>query len=138
MFRTLLAVGLSTALLCGCAAAPRSSQPVARAAAQPAGTAHTVSLRSGFSPDPYELDVTAGGNFLASARSASCTGYIADTPDLVLNFTAGTQGYELYIFVYSDADTTLVVRTPSGAWYCNDDDYIGDTLGWGLFIGLGW
>ncbi len=121
MARTLIATALSCALLAGCAA---TGQPVARSAT--GGTsARTVTLKTGFLPDPYSVTVAAGGTFAASARSSSCRGYIADGPDVILNFT--TAADELHIFVEADADTTLVVRAPNGTWHCNDDDDLGDT-----------
>jgi hypothetical protein len=83
-----------------------------------------VTLKAGFVPDPYKVTLAAGGAFAASARSADCDGYIAEAPDVILNFTAA--GDDLYIYVEADADTTLVVRAPNGTWHCNDDD-LGDT-----------
>ena len=84
-----------------------------------------MTLRAGFLPDPHAIAVTAGGTFAASARSASCAGYIAEAPDVTLNFT--TAGGDLHIYVEAAADTTLVVRAPNGTWHCNDDDELGDT-----------
>ncbi|WP_375547861.1 peptidase S1 [Oceanicaulis alexandrii] len=78
----------------------------------------TLALNSGFSPDPYVVSLEAGGSIAAS--NIGCTGYIANAPDLRLNYRAG-EGLPLIISVSSEADTTLVINTPNGGWACNDD-----------------
>ena len=78
----------------------------------------TVSLNSGFSPDPYVINVQAGGSI--SASNVGCSGYIANAPDFRINYSAGSS-LPLIISVNSSADTTLVINTPSGGWSCNDD-----------------
>jgi hypothetical protein len=78
----------------------------------------TISLASGFSPDPYVVELEAGGSI--SASNIGCTGYIANAPDLRLNYRA-SEGLPLIISVSSEADTTLVINTPTGGWACNDD-----------------
>ncbi len=79
----------------------------------------TVSLSSGFEPDPYSVGVVAGGSIDASTLGGSCYGYIANAPDYRLTFTAGS--LPLYISALSSGDTTLVINGPDGAWYCDDD-----------------
>ena len=76
----------------------------------------TVSLSSGFTPDPYFTQLSAGGGIDASAVGASCRGFVASNPDLRVNYRAGA--VSLYVFVESDADTTLVVNAPDGSWHC--------------------
>ncbi|MBL8542552.1 MAG: hypothetical protein JNJ63_01975 [Hyphomonadaceae bacterium] len=76
----------------------------------------TVSLSSGFTPDPYVTQLSAGGGFDASAVGASCRGFVASNPDLRVNYQAGA--VSLYVFVESDADTTLLVNAPDGSWHC--------------------
>lgn len=78
----------------------------------------TVSLNSGFTPDPYVVSLEAGGSIAAS--NIGCTGYIANAPDLRLNYRAG-DSLPLIVSVDSEADTTLVINTPNGGWACNDD-----------------
>jgi len=81
----------------------------------------TVNLSANFAPDPYRVNVTAGGNIPAERLGGSqCTGTIADAPDVRLNYRAG-QGLPLFLSVQSSADTTLVVNLPNGQWACNDD-----------------
>lgn len=79
----------------------------------------TANLTAGFTPDPYVVNVTSGGQRDASGVSSSCRGRIADAPDFRVNYQAGS--YPLIISVNSSADTTLVVNGPDGSWYCDDD-----------------
>jgi hypothetical protein len=82
----------------------------------------TVDLTTGFTPDPHQVSVTAGGSDATSVVGApdTCLGKIAAAqPDVRLNFTGGQ--LPLRIFVNSETDTTLVVNAPDGSWHCNDD-----------------
>lgn len=80
----------------------------------------TLNLSGGFTPDPATVQVQAGGSNSADGLGPNCTGYINNTaPDVRLNFQAGQ--LPLYIYVQSQADTTLVVNLPNGQWLCNDD-----------------
>ena len=79
-----------------------------------------VNLYSGFTPDPFTVNLTAGGNIDAQyAISGNCRGAITNAPDVQLNYSAG--GLPLIISVNSSADTTLVVNGPDGRFYCDDD-----------------
>ena len=80
----------------------------------------TANLSAGFTPDPYVVNVQSGGNVDASSISSSCRGYIANAPDVRLNYRSGS--YPLIISANSSADTTLVVNAPDGSWYCSDDE----------------
>lgn len=86
----------------------------------------SVTLGAGFLPDPYEVSLTAGGDFAASEAHQSCSGYISNAPDVDLNYDAGSHSLSLY--VDSDADTTLVVFDPDGNWHCSDD-FASDSAG---------
>jgi hypothetical protein len=79
----------------------------------------TLTLRSGFTPDPQVVQLMSGGSIDASDSINGCRGFISNAPDVRLNYTAGS--YPLIISVDSDADTTLVVNAPDGRWYCDDD-----------------
>lgn len=79
----------------------------------------TASLNSGFTPDPYVVNVQSGGSINATGIGSPCAGFIANAPDVRLNFSAGS--LPLIISVASSADTTLVVNAPDGRWYCDDD-----------------
>jgi hypothetical protein len=79
----------------------------------------TVNLNAGFSPDPQVVNLQSGGSVNAQSLSPSCAGFIADAPDVRLNYQSGS--FPLIISVASAADTTLVVNGPDGSWYCDDD-----------------
>lgn len=80
-----------------------------------------ISLNTGFTPDPYEIQVTAGGNVNGASLPGSCTGMISDAPDFKVNFTAGSLPFA--IRTISQADTTLIINDPNGNWVCDDDSY---------------
>jgi hypothetical protein len=80
----------------------------------------TVTLRTGFTPDPHVVAVRSGGDINAQSLSSSCAGFISSAPDVRLHFSAGS--LPLIISVNSSADTTLVVNGPDGSWYCSDDE----------------
>jgi hypothetical protein len=79
----------------------------------------TISLRTGFTPDPQLISIRSGGEINAQSISSACTGFISSAPDVRLNYTAGT--LPLILSVAAGADTTLVVNGPDGRWYCDDD-----------------
>ncbi|MFT6661642.1 MAG: hypothetical protein ACJA0K_001635 [Maricaulis maris] len=79
-----------------------------------------VELTGGFVPDPYLVELMAGGDVEAeSASGQHCRGFVTLAPDVELSFEPG--GLDLYISAVSDRDTTLVINGPDGEWYCNDD-----------------
>lgn len=80
----------------------------------------TVNLRGGFMPDPHTISLTAGGpiNTRTSGPAPAC-GYVANNPDVRLNWGGG--GGMLNIYVRSGSDTTLLINMPNGSWFCNDD-----------------
>jgi hypothetical protein len=79
----------------------------------------TLTLASGFTPDPQVVAVRSGGEINAATISQSCQGFVSNAPDVRLNYTAGS--LPLIISVAAEADTTLVVNGPDGSWYCDDD-----------------
>jgi hypothetical protein len=79
----------------------------------------TLNLNTGFQPDPTYVSVQSGGSINAQTLSSSCQGFIANAPDVRLNFHGGS--LPLILSVNSAADTTLVVNAPDGSWYCDDD-----------------
>lgn len=89
---------------------------------QAPATYGSIRLSSGFQPDPHNISMTAGGEINARASLGNaCPGFIANAPDYDLVWQAGNNGWPLVISVDSQTDTTLVVRTPSGQWLCEDD-----------------
>jgi len=88
-------------------------------------TYRTLSLRTGFAPDPQSVSLRAGGS--DRVRIPGCAGFInSRAPDVDVNFAAGS--LPLNFYVRSSADTTLVVNLPDGTWVCNDDAHGTDPL----------
>jgi len=80
----------------------------------------STNLRAGFTPDPYRVDVIAGGNQRASEARSGCAGWVSSAPDFELRYTAGSS-LPLILSAASSADTTILVNDPNGNWHCNDD-----------------
>lgn len=78
-----------------------------------------ASLRGGFTPDPYIVEVQAGGPVPASTSSSACTGFVARTADFRLRYQSNA--LPLTFSVQSSADTVLLINTPTGTWLCDDD-----------------
>ena len=79
-----------------------------------------VNLTGGFTPDPYSVNLQSGGSVnVGQTIGGSCRGFVADAPDVRLNYSPGS--LPLIISVASGSDTTLVVNAPDGRWYCDDD-----------------
>lgn len=100
-------------------AALLASPAIAQDFSAPA-TFGTVNLSSGFTPDPYNVTLTSGGQLRASDLSSSCRGWIANAPDYSVYYEAGNM-FDLTIGAVSNTDTTLVVNGPDTSWYCDDD-----------------
>ena len=83
----------------------------------------SVSLATGFMPDPRMLSGTSGGGMNAQSMGGSCRGWVTPQPDhfMFLNTPMGW----LRVFVRSGGDTTLIVRgpMPSMMTRCNDDRF---------------
>ena len=80
-----------------------------------------IHLSAGFTPDPYTVNLTAGGYVSASHLPGSCIGNISEAPDFQVTYSAGS--LPLVFRTLSSADTTLVINGPNGQWYCDDDSY---------------
>lgn len=116
--RTLIAFSAAAAAL---AATPAAAQDAALAPQY-----ETIALEAGFAPDPRTLRVDAGGAIDVEADAAlleaGCRGHVDAAPDVVIDYApAAAPEAPLVMFTRSQADPTLVVRTPSGAWLCDDD-----------------
>ncbi len=83
----------------------------------------TVTLRSGFSPSPHAIDVTAGGPLRAT--QGGCESRMPNAPSVRLYYEAGDRG--LSFTVRSAADTALLVITPGRRWLCDEDGGEGNT-----------
>lgn len=83
--------------------------------------AGSLSVSSGFSDDPRTIPVQAGGDLDGSRNTSDmCWGYVSEAPDVWLDYDAGN-AFDLYLSMESEADTTLIVQGPDGAWHCDDD-----------------
>ncbi|WP_339872620.1 peptidase S1 [uncultured Brevundimonas sp.] len=83
-----------------------------------------ISLRSGFTPDPYRVSIAAGGGIDAYAETplpAACVGNITNAPDFEVTYTAGS--LPLVFRTVSSRDTTLIINGPDGSWSCDDDSF---------------
>jgi hypothetical protein len=81
----------------------------------------SITLNSGFTPDPYTVSVVAGGSVNGGNLPGACTGMISDAPDFELTYRAGS--FPLAFRTISSSDTTLIINGPNGQWYCDDDSY---------------
>ena len=79
----------------------------------------TITLRSGFTPDPHVAAGNSGGTVNASNIGSGCAGWVSAQPDHLL--IAESAFSNLRLLVKSDQDTTLVVRKPDGSFQCDDD-----------------
>ena len=91
----------------------------------------TVTLASGFQPDPYLQHILAGGRIEASSVGQGCAGFVAEAPDFRVIYQGG--GAPLGFSVTSQADTSLLINAPDGRWYCDDNGAggINPSLVWG-------
>ncbi|WGH77941.1 hypothetical protein [Jannaschia ovalis] len=79
---------------------------------------------------PRYFEIVAGGDFSLTRncpqiyrqlRSDKGEGFFPQAPDFTIE-TPGMKGYRLEIAVVSDCDSALLVNTPAGNWYYDDDD----------------
>lgn len=85
----------------------------------------TTILTTNFQPDPSVLRTAVGGSVsTAAALGGLCIGeadgYLSAAPEFALAYNAGASDLLRLFFVAAD-DSVLVVRTPTGQWYCDDD-----------------
>jgi hypothetical protein len=76
-----------------------------------------VKLNAGFLPDPFAVDLQAGGDLRTNLGGVNA--HVAKAPDFSLNYVAGK--YPLTISAKSVGDTTLLVNLPDGSWIADDD-----------------
>lgn len=84
----------------------------------------SIRLSTGFTPDPYTVDIYAGGSIDAYSDTdlpAACVGKVSDAPDFSVDYTAGS--LPLAFRAVSKSDTTLIVNGPDGRWSCDDDSF---------------
>lgn len=79
----------------------------------------SINITSGFMPDPYVRNITAGGTTNLRNCGFSWEGYVSRRPDFDLYYQAGA--YQMTIAITSRADAILLVSAPNGDWYYSDD-----------------
>jgi hypothetical protein len=82
-----------------------------------------ANLSAGFSPDPYSVGMTSGGDVNVSYLGGGCSGFATTSPDLRINFGGGGASLLRIYFVGSSGDTTMIVNDPYGNFYCVDDSF---------------
>jgi uncharacterized protein YgiM (DUF1202 family) len=82
----------------------------------------STSLTSGFVPDPYTVGITSGGPANVSYLGTGCTGFASSAPSFSINYTSGGATLLRFYFVGS-GDTTMIVNSPSGSYFCTDDSF---------------
>lgn len=79
----------------------------------------TLELSGGFTPDPTVREVRAGGTSQSGVND--CPGYLnASAPDLDVAYS-GSGSLSLTFSAASASDVGILVHTPDGLWYCDDD-----------------
>lgn len=82
----------------------------------------SISLSSGFVPDPSTMSLTAGGPANMNSAGSGCSGYTTSAPTLSVNYNAGAFATLRFFFI-GGGDTTMVVNDPYGNFYCMDDSF---------------
>ena len=82
-----------------------------------------TSLSAGFSPDPYSVGMTSGGDVNVSYLGGGCSGFATTSPDLRINFGGGGASLLRLYFVGSNGDSTMIINDPYGNFYCVDDSF---------------
>ncbi len=112
MKKTLLLAAIASCMMTG---------PVLAQSAHLTANFGEISLNAGFTPDPYRVQLTAGGSINGAHLPGSCVGYISDAPDFEVTYSSGS--LPLVFRTISSSDTTLIINGPDGRWYCDDDSY---------------
>ncbi len=82
-----------------------------------------ANLSNGFSPDPYSVGTTSGGDVDVSYLGGSCSGFASSAPDLRINFGGGGASLLRIYYVGANGDPAMVVNDPYGNFYCVDDSF---------------
>jgi hypothetical protein len=83
----------------------------------------SVSLSSGFQPDPHEVVLISGGgvDVYAMDLGSECGGYAANAPDYRIRVEGSLARLRIFFVADEEQDATIIVNDPYGNWYCNDD-----------------
>jgi hypothetical protein len=82
----------------------------------------STALTAGFIPDPYTVGITSGGAVNTSYLGGGCYGFASSAPSFSVNYTSGAFPTLRFYFIGS-ADTTMIINSPSGSYFCVDDSF---------------
>lgn len=85
----------------------------------------SVTFQPGVSSDPDMVDMAIAGSIDATYLGNGCDGTVTAAPQVQVNFVGPSTSGLLRFYFDGSGDPTLIVRTPAGAWLCNDDSYGG-------------
>jgi hypothetical protein len=93
----------------------------ATTAAQQTGETAFISINpeAGFPLDPFIISLQAGGPVDATTLAKECKGYVTKSPTVSVDYKGKAD--MLKVFFYSDGDPILIVQTPGGKVFCNDN-----------------
>lgn len=83
----------------------------------------STSLSAGFSPDPFSVGMTSGGDVNVSYLGGGCAGFATSSPDFRVNYSGGGATLLRFYFIGSSGDSTMIVNDPYGNFYCVDDSF---------------
>lgn len=75
----------------------------------------TVTLNTGFTPDPRIVRLTSGGEVDAATLQPGCTGFVSRAPDVRVTYQAGALPLT---FTAVGANVSLLINGPDGRWHC--------------------
>jgi len=82
-----------------------------------------ANLSAGFTPDPFSIGITSGGDVDVSYLGGGCSGFASVSADLRVNFGGGGAALLRFYFIGSNGDPTMVINDPYGNYYCVDDSF---------------
>lgn len=82
----------------------------------------STALTSGFMPDPFTTSITANGPVNMNSLGGGCSGFASSAPSFSVNYTSGSFPTLRFYFIGS-GDTTMVINTPGGGFFCSDDSF---------------
>ncbi|MDL1900001.1 hypothetical protein FBR02_04445 [Anaerolineae bacterium CFX9] len=84
-----------------------------------------MTLRAGFTPDPFSFPVMAGGDIRADTVRATngdiCYGHTTAEPTFSIIWEGNASFLRFY--VEANHDLTMVINAPDASWHCNDDTF---------------
>ncbi len=82
----------------------------------------STSLRAGSFSSPHVAEIISGGGVDVSYLGGECIGFADSPPDYSINWSGSAQSLQILFTALNEGDdTTLIINSPEGEWYCNDD-----------------